>query len=87
MRGMVKLQVYIRRDCWSCAESRRIIAEIAPQFPQIAIELFDIEASVQPKNVYAVPTYILDGRIIFLGNPFPAELRRKLQAALNHHQV
>ena len=84
---MVKLQVYIREDCWTCAESRRIVAEIAPQFPQLAVELVDVEAPNRPQNVFAVPTYVLDGRVISLGNPYRDELRRKISNALNRPQM
>lgn len=87
MRGMVKLQVYVKEDCWTCAESRRIVAEIAPQFPQIVIELIDMETSSRPRDVYAVPTYVLDGRIISLGNPYRDDLRREIKEALIRHQI
>ena len=87
MRGMVKLQVYVREDCWTCAESRRIVAEIEPQFPQLAVELIDMERPNRPNNVFAVPTYVLDGRIISLGNPYRDELRREIREALGRHQL
>lgn len=86
MPGMVKLQVYIREDCWTCAESRRIVAEIAPQFPQIAVELVDMETPNRPQDVFAVPTYVLDGRIISLGNPYRDDLRQEIKDALSRHQ-
>ena len=87
MRSMVKLQVYIREDCWTCAESHRIVAEIAPQFPQLSVELVDIETPNRPQNVFAVPTYVLDGRIISLGNPYRDELRREIKNVLSHHDM
>jgi len=85
MRGMVKLQVYVREDCWTCAESRRIVAEIEPQFPQLSVELVDMETPNRPQEVFAVPTYVLDGRIISLGNPYRDDLRREIRAALGRH--
>lgn len=84
---MVKLQVYIREDCWTCAESQRIVSEIAPQFPQIAVELLDLESTNQPENIFAVPTYVLDGRVIFLGNPYREQLRQEIQDALSREQM
>jgi hypothetical protein len=83
MPGMVKLLVYIQEDCWTCNESRRIVAEIAPQFSQLAVELVNIEEPNRPDEVFAVPTYILDGHVISLGNPYRDELRRKIKTALN----
>ncbi len=85
MRNMVKLQVYIKDDCWTCAESRRIVADIAPQFPQISVELVDMETSNLPQDVFAVPTYVLDGRIISLGNPYRDVLRREIKDALSRY--
>lgn len=87
MRGMVKLQVYIREDCWTCAESRRIVAEIAPQFPQLSVELVDMETPNRPPNVFAVPTYVLNGRIISLGNPYRDDLRQEIKNALSRSQI
>lgn len=87
MRSMVKLHVYVREDCWTCAESQRIVSEIAPQFPQIAVELLDLESTNQPENIFAVPTYVLDGRVIFLGNPYREQLRQEIQDALSREQM
>ncbi len=87
MLGMVKLQVYISEDCWTCAESRRIVAEIAPQFPQLSVELVDMETPDRPPNVFAVPTYVLDGRVISLGNPYRDDLCQEIKDVLSRCQV
>jgi len=87
MRGMVKLQVYVSEECWTCAESRRIVAEIAPQFPEISVELLDMDSSNRPEHVFAVPTYVLDGRVISLGNPYRDQLRQEIRDALTRHLV
>lgn len=83
MTAMIKLQVYVSDGCWSCAESRRMVAEMAPQFPQVLMELLDTQTHPLPDEVFAVPTYVLDGKVISLGNPYPADLRRKLMAAVS----
>ncbi len=87
MPSMVKLQVYLNEDCWACAESRRIVSDIARQFPQLAVELLDLESEDRPENVFAVPTYVLNGRIISLGNPYREQLRREIQDALSGRQM
>jgi hypothetical protein len=51
------------------------------------VELVDMETPNRPKNVYAVPTYVLDGRIISLGNPYRDELRREIKDALSRYQM
>lgn len=74
------LQVYIADDCWSCRETRRIVTDVAPNFPEITVEVLAVGESL-PEDVFAVPTYLLNGRVIFLGNPTRDELSRKLAAA------
>ena len=71
---MILLQVYVSQDCWSCRETARIIADIAGQFPAVKIEMLDTAVTPFPENVFAVPTYLLNGRVISLGNPTREEL-------------
>ncbi|MGD2078734.1 MAG: hypothetical protein PVH18_10145 [Chloroflexota bacterium] len=78
---MARLDVYISDNCWSCNVTREIVAEIGPQFPSITIELRDIGDERRPSCVFATPTYVLDGRTIFLGNPTPEQLQHKLEDA------
>jgi glutaredoxin len=80
------LHVYIADDCWSCHETRRIVADIMPQFPEVHIELRDMSQD-KPDDVFAVPTYMLNGRVISLGNPTREELRQKLTNALHLAKV
>jgi alkyl hydroperoxide reductase subunit AhpF len=79
---MVRLEVYISQSCWNCAESERLAAEMARHFPQIGIELIDIATPRRPRNIFAVPTFVLDGCIISLGNPYRDDLRREIEQAL-----
>lgn len=78
---MPKLDVYISEECWACAEARQIVADLAPRFPKVDIELRDLSDERKPSSVFATPTYILDGRTIFLGNPTRDELSQKLNIA------
>jgi hypothetical protein len=75
---MAKLDVYVRDECWACEESRRIVADVAPQFPEVAIKLRDINNGNVPSKVFATPTYVLDDRVIYMGNPTREELKEKL---------
>lgn len=72
------LEIYVREGCWSCAEARRIIADARQEFPAVQMELRDIDRHQPPDVVFATPTYLLNGRVLFLGNPTRAELSRKL---------
>lgn len=78
---MLKLQVYIAQDCWSCQETERIVAAVQERFSDISCELLDSSQIPLPDNVFAVPTYVLNGRVIYLGNPTPAELGQSLLMA------
>lgn len=75
---MSKLVVYVEEGCWSSEETPDIVREIAPHFPDLEIELLDLNHNQKPDYVFATPTYVLDGRIIFLGNPTSADLKRRL---------
>ena len=79
---MVKLDVYIADDCWSCEETQRIVAHIAAIMPQVNISTFNLsdENTERPAEVFATPTYVINDRVTYLGNPTQAELRQKLEA-------
>lgn len=79
---MVKLQVYIAEDCWSCEETRRIVEDVAPKFSTLLVEFLDMAVSDRPDSVFAVPTYLLNGRIISLGNPTRHQLSQQLSNEL-----
>ena len=75
------LRIYVADDCWSCQETRRIAAAVAPQFPEVEIDIRQI-GDDPPDDVFAVPTYALNGRVIFMGNPTRNELSQRVAAAL-----
>lgn len=83
---MVKLQVFIAEDCWSCEETQRIVADVVPAFPSVLVEFLDMTVSERPDSVFAVPTYLLNGRVISLGNPTRHELSQKLSSELSIEQ-
>ena len=76
---MTSLQIYVTDDCWSCEESRRLAAEVRARLPWVEVELLDLNTPDRPGNVFAAPTYLLDGQVIFLGNPQWSELHGKLK--------
>lgn len=84
---MVTLEVFVEENCWSCSESRRIVEALAPQFLEVAIELVNLSPQNRPDDIFAVPTYKLNGKIVSLGNPYPQELRNKIQEALEATQA
>ena len=71
---MRTLEVFVAADCAACAAARRIAADVAYAAPDLVVRVIDIHAEPAsvPASVVAVPTYVLDGRLIHLGNPSPA---------------
>lgn len=71
---MLKLQIFVTDNCWSCEESRRIAAETEARFEDVEVALLDFDSEERPPSVFAAPTYLLNGRIVSLGNPWREEL-------------
>jgi hypothetical protein len=78
------LRIYIGLHCWSCEEAIRLADEARNNFAKLVVEVIDLEAegSVNHDDVFSTPTYVFNGRTIFLGNPLSEELFAKLSALL-----
>ena len=72
------LKIFVRDDCSGCIEAQRIAAWVTQAFPQLKVELIDIghPHAIVPDAVFATPTYMLNSRIVCLGNPSQAEVAR-----------
>ncbi|MDE3074517.1 MAG: hypothetical protein KGJ86_03730 [Chloroflexota bacterium] len=78
------LQIVVAPGCEPCVESRLIAREARERFPRINVELIELDGQIQPPEaVVATPTYLLNGRVISLGNPRREELYRRLEACQN----
>jgi len=75
---MHTLTVYISDDCYSCEETLRILDEIRLQFPALEVTLVDTQREPMPEGVFAVPTYLLNDKVVSLGNPNRTVLAEKL---------
>ena len=55
----------------NCLEAASIADRLQKQAPAVQVNLIDLEVEPdrRPENVFAVPTYVLDGEILSLGNP------------------
>jgi hypothetical protein len=80
-RAARRLEVYVAAHCLSCVEAHRLAAAAARRFPGLDVRTIDVDAAarrsagqVLPESVVAVPTYLLDGRVVALGNPDPEQL-------------
>ncbi len=67
----MSLEVFVEAGCESCDRALALADEIAKQFPSLPVSVIDISetANALPDAVFAVPTYVLNGRVVALGNP------------------
>ena len=78
-----RLEVYVSRQCLNCDEAVRLAGEAADRYPNVVVRVVDLDlvGSPPPDPVVAVPTYVLNGRVVSLGNPYPEELFARLYEA------
>ena len=71
-----RLDIYVSSHCSNCAEARLLAHEAAAVFPAVSVHVIDLDMTEAPAPEYVVaaPTYVLNGRVISLGNPYREEL-------------
>jgi hypothetical protein len=75
------LEIYIAPDCFGYETARGLAGTIrALNRPDLDVRLVDLSSPgvTRPAAVFAVPTYVLNGRVISLGNPDQADLLAQL---------
>lgn len=78
-----RLDIYVMQECFGCDMARQLASKIrACALPDVEVRVIDLSdpATVQPESVFAVPTYLLNGRVLSLGNPELDWLYRQLTA-------
>jgi hypothetical protein len=77
---MMRLEIYVAHACTNCEEAL-LIADRARCIAGLEVAVIDLDTSGQrvPPHVVAVPTYLLDGRIVSLGNPKREQFLRELR--------
>ncbi len=77
------LRIFVIEDCPNCVEARSIAADIERIYPHLRIEFIDVLDSqvAVPEAVFATPTFMLNDRVVSLGNPGPGEVARWLREA------
>lgn len=73
----MRLDIYIDDWCETCEQARKIADQVRERMPQVEVNLIELNGET-PDSVFAVPTYLLDGVTLFLGNPSEAELFERL---------
>jgi predicted LPLAT superfamily acyltransferase len=77
----MRLDIYIDDYCETCDHARKIAEQVRERMPQVEVNLIELTGD-KPESVFAVPTYLLDGATLFLGNPSEAELFERLETRL-----
>lgn len=79
------LEIYVEPGCSNCAYAREMAAWVRGEFPEVRVSLIDLSdgQGLRPADVFAVPTYQLNGRTISLGNPSAETLSEVLRVALD----
>ena len=77
------LRIFIADNCPGCSGAREIAAQIEQNHPKIAVELVDIAESRAAvlESIFATPTYMLNDRIVSLGNPSPEQVAQWVEEA------
>jgi hypothetical protein len=74
----MRLDIYIDDCCETCDHARLIAEQVRERMPQVEVNLIELTGD-KPDSVFAVPTYLLDGATLFLGNPSEAALFERLE--------
>lgn len=66
-----RLEAYVSEDCYGCGEAREIAEQLSTRFPDLDVDIIELDAPgvERPDAVFAVPTFLLDGELLWLGNP------------------
>ena len=69
MKSKDELTVFVSDHCFNCKESLQVAEEIRQKYPDIIVNVFNVDHARPNVDIFAVPTYALNGRVVFLGNP------------------
>jgi hypothetical protein len=77
-----QVSIYVTAHCSNCGYAWQVADQIRGEYPHIAVTLVDLANPQEPvpDAVFATPTYLLDGRLWFLGNPSPDQVRVRLDS-------
>ena len=79
----VTLQVYVKQGCDTCDRARKIAGQVDAEFPNLAVEVVDVDVAGPGRDdVFAVPTFVLEDRVLSLGNPQESHLQEQITALL-----
>jgi hypothetical protein len=86
--GPIHLDVYVAAHCWQCPAARTLAAEMAHEFPALVVRVIDLDrpGAAPPAEVFAVPSFLLNGKTISLGTPAREGLARQIRGAFERRK-
>jgi hypothetical protein len=77
----LELQIFIDDGCLICDEARRLASLAQEKLPHVQISLINVSSNgaTIPEQVFAVPTYMMNGKTLWLGNPDELEFLDRLR--------
>lgn len=81
-----KLDIYIDQACPGCAKALELAGQVREALPKVEVRILDLTHPdiKKPPSVFAVPTYLLDGKTVSLGNPDIHELVAKIEDGITN---
>jgi hypothetical protein len=74
----------VSAECPNCSEAVRLAHEAAARYPDIVVSVIDLallRGNPSPDPIVAAPTFLLNGRVVSLGNPYTQQLFGHLREA------
>lgn len=84
MNSRNELTVFVSDHCFNCKESLLIAEEIKQKYPHVAVKVFNVDHTKPDVDIFAVPTYALNGKVVFLGNPTDKEIENLLAVKMQN---
>lgn len=79
----VELQVFIETGCEVCERAVSLAEDVEKDYPKVAVRVIDMNgADGHRDDVFAVPTFVLNGRVFSLGNPQQQTLQAAIESLL-----
>jgi len=82
--GISTLTVYVEPGCSSCHAAREVAHRVRSIYPEIrvrVVDLSEVSSDEVPDEVFAAPTFLLDGEVVSLGTPAWGTLTALLERA------
>ncbi len=78
----IELEVYVDDGCAVCARALTLAAAVQAAFPEVRVAVVSSgrDEGTHRELVAAVPTYVLNGRVVSLGNPTFEEIEGAIAA-------